>query len=120
MTILTLSMRFKKQANSGSGFKKDLDESLKTLKAHGYILTENQKSYIDSNSKCKVAISDPVKKRRASGTISKLVPTKLSSSGKQRYTIEFSSLHEITFVSEDFSKHRKGVKVHDINGVEFK
>lgn len=113
-------MRYKKQANNGLGFKKDLDESLKTLKAHGYILTQNQENYILTSSGCKVVISDPVKKRRASGVISQLIPTKLSHSGKQRYTIAFSCLNEIPFVSEDFSKHRKGVKVHNQNGIEIK
>ncbi|MBE4609645.1 hypothetical protein [Vibrio navarrensis] len=120
MSLVTLSMRYKKQANNGLGFKKDLDESLRTLKAYGYILTPNQESYISAQNGCKVAISDPVKKRRASGTISKLVPTQLSNSGKQRYTIEFSDLREVTFVLEDFSAHRKGVKVHDKNGLEVK
>ena len=118
MSLVTLSMRYKKQANNGTGFKKDIDESLKTLKAYGYILNPQQENYISSQTSCNVAISDPVKKRRATGTISNLVPTKLTSSGKQRYTIELSSLQEVPFVPEDFSKHRKGVKVHNRNGKE--
>ncbi|CAH1569147.1 hypothetical protein [Vibrio rotiferianus] len=120
MSLVTLSMRYKKQANNGAGFKKDLDESLQTLKAYGYILTPSQESFISAQTSCEVAISDPVKKRRASGVISKLIPTKLSNSGKQRFTIEFSELREVTFTQEDFSTHRKGVKVHDKNGIEIK
>ncbi len=120
MSLVTLSMRYKKQANNGSGFKKDLDESLQTLKAYGYILTTSQESYITTQNSCNVEISDPVKKRRASGVISKLIPTKLSESGMQRFTIEFSELQEVKFTPEDFSKHRKGVKVHDKSGIEIK
>ncbi|MGB5446537.1 MAG: hypothetical protein WBM99_13645 [Psychromonas sp.] len=120
MSLVTLSMRYKKQANNGTGFKKDLDESLKTLKAYGYILTPQQKNHITAQATCNVAISDPVKQRRATGTISNIVPTQQTSAGKQRYTIEFSTLKEVAYTSENFSKHRRGVKVHDGNGNEIK
>ena len=120
MSLITLSMRYKKQANNGIGFKKDIDESLKTLKAYGYILSLQQEKYISSQNSCNVAISDPVKKRRVIGTILRLVPTQLSTLGFQRYTIEFSKLQEVTYILENFSKHRKGVKVHHTNGTEIK
>ncbi|GGI82332.1 hypothetical protein GCM10007978_20160 [Shewanella hanedai] len=120
MALVTLSMRYKKQANNGSGFKKDLDESLKTLKAYGYILSPQQQTHIITHATCRVAISDPVKKRRATGVISNIIPTKKTKRGLQRYTIEFSSLMEVTFSIEDFSKHRKGVKVHNNSGNEIK
>ena len=120
MSVVTLSMRYKKQSNKGVGFKKDIDDSLQTLKAYGYIFSPTQESHVSLHCPCDVVISDPVRERRAVGVINKLVPTKLSSSGKQRYEIEFLSLQEVSFIDEDFSKHRAGVKVHNAMGSEIK
>jgi hypothetical protein len=120
MSVVTLSMRYKKQSNNGVGFKKDIDESLQTLKAYGYIFSPGQARHISYHSHCDVVISDPVRKRRAVGVINNLVPTKLSLSGKQRYEIEFLYLQEVSFLDENFSKHRTGVKVHNATGSEIK
>ena len=118
MSKVTLSMRYKKPSNNGVGYKRNINDALKTLMACGYIFSQAQELHITTQGPCQVIISDPVRSKRAIGVIKNIIPTKLSASGKQRYDIHFSSLQLVPFVKESFSKHRVGVKVHDATGNE--
>jgi hypothetical protein len=114
MTSIFLSMPYKKQAQNGA-LKKDIDDSISTLIAQGYILNATQSLHLKNN-QCTVYLIDRVKKRRAKGSLINMVPTGNFTKFGERNDIILSNLVEINFSPECFKVHRTGVKIIDNNG----
>ncbi|MCG9232580.1 hypothetical protein L3X65_26095 [Vibrio diabolicus] len=119
MSEMYLSMPFEKEDEYGN-IKKDVDQSIKSNWANGYILNEAQLSYLNNSENLKVILIDRIRKRRVEGYYSGYKPTQELTRFGYRHDIKLSNLKEVLYKPVVFKYHRTGVKLTSSSGDDIK
>ncbi len=119
MTTVYLSVPYQKEDAHGDA-KKDIDESLNTKIANGYILNRNHLKHFKSAETIKIVMIDRVRKRRAEGYASSWTSTGVITRFGERHDFLLSELTETQFSPVVFKYHRTGVKVISPSGQDIK
>ena len=119
MSVIYLSMPYAKEDDFGD-IKKDIDESLISGLANGYILNDTQLHYLNQSNSTKVVLIDRIRKRRADGTLSQIFDTNSVTRFGKRHNLKVIELVETTYSPEVFKYHRTGVKIISASGQDVK
>jgi len=119
MTTVYLSVPYQKEDAHGD-VKKDIDESLKTKIANGYILNDIQLGHLKNSGTIKVVMLDRIRKRRAEGIASNWMSTGKITRFGERHDFKLSELSEVSFSPVVFKYHRTGVKIISSSGQDIK
>ncbi|MGR5447987.1 hypothetical protein ACPV47_24100 [Vibrio jasicida] len=119
MPIMYLSVPYRKESDNGD-IKKDVDESLATGLATGFILNAQQVSYLNNANPISVVLVDRIRCRRLEGALKLLSSTGKSTRFGMRYDVSVSNLKEVAYSPVVFRYHRTGVKIVDESGQDIK
>ena len=88
--------------------KRSFDETLKTRIGKGYAISKSLRQLCKGGC-CLIILLSNDEKRRAEGTLSRLVPTKKALNGIQRYDVHMKGMREVRYKRERLN--RNGIAV---------